>query len=78
MLDLEQIVENSITYNGPSSPYTQTAQLMKAQGEHRLQEVTDAAARHLCHCIMTCCCRMLDSWRSWRSVSVVLPVPPLY
>lgn len=42
MTDLNQIVENSITYNGPSSSYTQTSQLMKAQGSHKLQEVISA------------------------------------
>ena len=38
-LDMKQIVENSITYNGPSSPYTRTAEVMQAQGLARLQEV---------------------------------------
>ena len=38
--DVNQIVENSITYNGPSSPYTQTAEHMRAIGLQKLKEVT--------------------------------------
>lgn len=37
--DLNQIVENSITYNGPSSPYTQTAQTMRDVGLKLLEQV---------------------------------------
>jgi hypothetical protein len=46
MADLNQIVENSITYNGPSSQYTQTAQLMRAQGTSKLQEVIRVGVGH--------------------------------
>ena len=37
--DLNQIVENSITYNGPSSPYTRTAQTMRDVGLKSLEQV---------------------------------------
>lgn len=40
LTDMNQIVENSITYNGPSSPYTQTAQRMRETGLLKLQKVS--------------------------------------
>ena len=42
--DLNQIVENSITYNGRSSPYTQTAQLMRDVGLKLLEQVNSITA----------------------------------
>jgi transcription initiation factor TFIID subunit 1 len=36
--DINQIVDNSITYNGPTSPFTQTAQTMREVGLQYLQE----------------------------------------
>ena len=39
MVDVNQIVENSITYNGPSSPYTKTAELMREAGLQAIEEV---------------------------------------
>lgn len=56
MTDLNQIVENSITYNGPSSPYTQTAQHMKAEGIHELQKVNGT----LCPTIHYYCSQLLQ------------------
>ena len=44
--DLNQVVENSITYNGPSSPYTQTAEAMREVGMQVLQQV--ASSPYLC------------------------------
>ena len=39
LADLNQIVENSITYNGPSSQYTQTAEKMREAGLRKIAEV---------------------------------------
>ena len=39
LTDLNQVVENSITYNGPSSSFTQTAEKMKSTGVQALDEV---------------------------------------
>ncbi len=39
-MDLNQIVENSITYNGPSSNFTQTAEKMRESGLKSLEEVS--------------------------------------
>ena len=41
--DLNQIVENSITYNGCSSPYTQTAQLMRDVELKLLEQVNSTS-----------------------------------
>ena len=39
LVDLNQIVDNSITYNGPTSPFTVTAQSMREVGLQYLEEV---------------------------------------
>ena len=38
-MDLEQLVENSITYNGPNSQFTHTAERMKQVGLDYLEQV---------------------------------------
>ncbi|XP_064405397.1 uncharacterized protein LOC135350513 isoform X3 [Halichondria panicea] len=38
VMDLNQVVENSITYNGPSSAFTQTAKTMREAGLKYLEE----------------------------------------
>uniref|UniRef100_A0A1X7UGD5 Bromo domain-containing protein n=1 Tax=Amphimedon queenslandica TaxID=400682 RepID=A0A1X7UGD5_AMPQE len=38
LVDLNQIVDNSITYNGPTSPFTVTAQSMRKVGLQYLEE----------------------------------------
>ncbi|XP_011407319.1 PREDICTED: transcription initiation factor TFIID subunit 1-like [Amphimedon queenslandica] len=38
LVDLNQIVDNSITYNGPTSPFTVTAQSMREVGLQYLEE----------------------------------------
>ena len=39
LADVNQIVENSITYNGPSSHYTQTAERIRQAALTALKEV---------------------------------------
>ena len=53
--DLNQIVENSITYNGPTSLFTQTAESMKQAGLKYLEEVCYIhifIIIHVCHYIV--------------------------
>ena len=41
LVDLNQVVDNSITYNGPNSHYTQTAEKMRAVGLQAIDKVRD-------------------------------------
>eukprot|EP00731_Ephydatia_muelleri_P031270 Em0022g784a len=43
--DINQIVENSITYNGPSSPYTKTAELMRMVGLQALESAAESISK---------------------------------